>query len=164
MLYAPSNAAQVSCTQLPPSGFCIALLKDGTLRSWGENWDGFLGDGTVQSSVLPVSVKLPAGVRVRKVSTAGSCPVALAEDGRLYHWSLRSCRALADEGSSTPKAFASISSVDDFGVEPFGHRITVVRSDGSVWSWGGNESGTFGDGRTGTSTRTPVKAVGVNLN
>ncbi len=37
-------------------GQSLALLSDGAVMAWGLNWDGQLGDGTVQSSYTPIAV------------------------------------------------------------------------------------------------------------
>jgi len=46
-----------------PGGHSIALLDDGTLRSWGLNDAGQLGDGTTENRTAPVPVANVAGVR-----------------------------------------------------------------------------------------------------
>ncbi|MCM3571360.1 RCC1 domain-containing protein [Neobacillus mesonae] len=38
------------------AGYNLALLFDGTVRAWGYNGDGELGDGTYDSSNVPVQV------------------------------------------------------------------------------------------------------------
>ncbi len=37
-------------------GQSLALVGDGAVMAWGLNWDGQLGDGTVQSSYAPIAV------------------------------------------------------------------------------------------------------------
>jgi alpha-tubulin suppressor-like RCC1 family protein len=38
------------------SGQSLALVGDGAVMAWGLNWDGQLGDGTVESSNAPITV------------------------------------------------------------------------------------------------------------
>ena len=37
-------------------GCSFALMSDGTMRSWGGNWHGGLGDGTTTLRVKPIKV------------------------------------------------------------------------------------------------------------
>ena len=37
--------------------YSIAVMQDGTLRAWGENGYGMLGDGTTEERWIPVSVE-----------------------------------------------------------------------------------------------------------
>src|SRR6185295_103704 len=59
----------------------LALLRDGTLRAWGGNEWGMLGDGTHVSRPLPVAVTGVTGLsRVVAVSSGGLHSLALDAD------------------------------------------------------------------------------------
>jgi hypothetical protein len=60
-----------------------ALLTDGTLRCWGLNGQGQLGDGTVTSSSTPVTVGLTG---VAAVSGGGYNTCAVLADGSMQCW------------------------------------------------------------------------------
>jgi len=59
--------------------FSMALMRDGTVKSWGYNGFGELGDGTTLSHNAPVSVMALTGVTA--LSVAHSHTVALKTDG-----------------------------------------------------------------------------------
>jgi len=44
------------------------------------------------------------------------------------------------------------------------NHVLAVRSDGTVWAWGGNDSGQTGNGTTGGNVLAPVQVPNVNLN
>jgi Regulator of chromosome condensation (RCC1) repeat len=46
--------------------------------AWGDNGFGELGDGSTAQSDLPVSVKLPAGVRIGRISCGPGASNGLA--------------------------------------------------------------------------------------
>ena len=61
---APASAAPAQTRPLPAAtgvNGTLALLPDGTLRAWGENDYGQLGDGTETRRKAPVRVKGPGG-------------------------------------------------------------------------------------------------------
>ena len=38
-----------------------AITTDGSLYTWGGNWDGQLGDGTMEDKSVPTKIEIPAG-------------------------------------------------------------------------------------------------------
>src|SRR5579859_1626681 len=71
----------------------LALLHDGTVRAWGDNEDGALGDGThtgpetclsTPCSTKPVEVSGLSGVTA--VSAGGGFSLALLGSGKVSSW------------------------------------------------------------------------------
>lgn len=64
--------------------FSIALLSDGTLRAWGGNDKGQLGDGSLQQTGTPTQV---VGLsEVTQVAVGGLHDLALRKDGTVWSW------------------------------------------------------------------------------
>jgi len=61
-----------------------ALLRDGTVRSWGRGVEGELGDGSIANRAVPTQVANLAGVV--KISGGGESAYALDRQGRLWAW------------------------------------------------------------------------------
>ena len=62
----------------------LALMKDGSVRAWGLNRYGQLGDGTTQNRNQPTTV---AGVRnAVAIAAGGNHSVALLADGTALEW------------------------------------------------------------------------------
>src|SRR5690606_6496950 len=66
----------------------LALLADGSLRSWGMNAAGQLGDGTQVRRTSPVSVT--GGNSFIGIAAGRNMSYAIREDGTLWAWGLNS--------------------------------------------------------------------------
>lgn len=66
------------------SGHACAVLADGTVRCWGKNDLGQLGDGTQTDSTNPVSVKGLNNAAVINAGDKSTC--ALLQDGTMQCW------------------------------------------------------------------------------
>ena len=76
-----SNAVQVAASE---SNSC-ALLVDGTAQCWGDNSYGQLGDGSTDSSWVPIAVPNLTGI-VQIVTWFHTC--ALLIDGTVMCWGM----------------------------------------------------------------------------
>lgn len=65
-----SGVSAISATYA--SGY--ALMTDGSLRAWGWNGSGQLGDGTTTSRITPVSITIPAGRSITRLADTNSAP------------------------------------------------------------------------------------------
>jgi alpha-tubulin suppressor-like RCC1 family protein len=68
------------------NGQTLALLSDGSLWSWGDNWAGQLGDGTRASRAAPVRFRAPRGVTYRNLATGSATAYAVTTTGDVYAW------------------------------------------------------------------------------
>lgn len=137
----------------------IGLRADGSLRSWGANDDGQLGDGTVEPRSDAVTPLGPTDVATFAVG--GDHAVALRANGEVWTWGANDRGQLGD-GSTTPRAtpqpVAGLGPARAAAANLFAmSRSTVVLADGTVWSWGSNLHGQLGDG-TILTRLTPVQA------
>ena len=141
-----------------------ACLNDQAL-CWGNNWDGQLGDGTNDDSLVPVKVQgLVADINypVMEVDTGDdrSCAILLDKSfGRtmVLCWG----DAYLGNGTSSSSNTPVIVSLGDDTVHiSVGYSHTcVVTSDYQVKCWGENYYGQLGDGTT-VNRRFPVSVVG----
>ena len=135
--------------------FSMALCADGTVAAWGFNYDGELGDGTGFDSDVPVAVDTTTALNGRTVVaiTAGdSHALALCADGTVASWGYNGDGRLGDNSTTdrwSPVAVVSNGVLTGKAVVAisagFGHSLALC-ADGSVVSWGANESGQLGDG------------------
>ncbi len=66
-------------------GHVMALLADGTVRAWGHNGYGQIGNGLAGGYQL-VPVKIPSLTRVTGIGAGGYRSFAVTSDGQLWHW------------------------------------------------------------------------------
>jgi alpha-tubulin suppressor-like RCC1 family protein len=144
------------------SQFSCALLKEGVVKCWGQNFSGNLGTGdTVATNAPTIAVPLPAPAR--EVATGALHVCARVEGGDVYCWGGNYTGSLGiGPGPDQPLPTAPV----DFG----GRRAKAIASgalhscavlgNGTVRCWGENTVGQLGDG---TVTNSGVPAAPVAL-
>jgi len=122
----------------------MAITSCGTLWGWGENGWGQLGDGTWQHRFSPV--RIMDGVAF--VATYAYATMVITIDGRLYEWGEMLQSRYSDEEESAAHLLAPRFVMDDvLAVNMSYTHNMALRTDGSLWAWGGsNASGQIGDG------------------
>lgn len=154
----------------------LALDADGFVYSWGENYGGALGQGGGPFDLTcadkrglaadaPVEM-VPSILRPRRIPTLANIkalsgdntPTALSFDGRVYRWGryVDEYGNRADE--STPQLFSLIAGVTR--ISSTDDTTFALRRDGTVWGWGANTTGSFGDG-THSVKMPPQQVAGV---
>jgi alpha-tubulin suppressor-like RCC1 family protein len=148
----------------------VALKSDGSVWDWGDDFHGELGDGSSGLGALsstPVQVLGPGGVGtlsgVTAIAAGREHNVALRFDGSVWAWGDNSGGQLGDGSTSDrstpvqvlgPGGVGTLSGVTAIAAGQ-AHSL-ALRSDGSVWAWGGQY---LGDGSVSGSV-TPVQVVG----
>jgi alpha-tubulin suppressor-like RCC1 family protein len=137
-----------------------ASFADGSLRCWGENSAGQLGDGTVSLSLVPTKA-LATGVQSVTAGQDFTCVTILADE--VQCWGNDSQGQLGD-------GVAHVDSYFPVTVNPLPAGVLEVRSgqghtcslqiSGAVYCWGQNSRGQLGNGLIGWSG-SPVKVVGL---
>ncbi|MCU0692106.1 MAG: hypothetical protein MUF54_11950, partial [Polyangiaceae bacterium] len=120
-----------------------AVLREGTLRCWGANEAGQLGDGTtvprsrgVQPTGLTDAVSVVLG-------DAHSC--GLTRRGEVWCWGANASGQLGDGASSDRLSPTRIQTLKDVErVHAFACGAFARLRDGSVYGWGCNEGGQMG--------------------
>lgn len=145
----------------------LALASDGTVRAWGSNTFGQLGDGTKTSRDTPAPVLAGgalAGKTVVSIAAGAFHSLALCSDGTVAAWGYNNHGQLGN--GSTTLATTPVA-VDASGVLA-GRKVVAISAgayhslalcaDGSVAAWGFNGTGALGDGTTLNRTA-PVMVI-----
>lgn len=156
----------------------VVLKSDGTVWAWGYNYHGELGNGTKTgntANATPGQVMTAAATPLTGISVVRGGfwhTLALKSDGTVWAWGNNDYGQLGN-GSVTSSyggvAYAAqVTGLSNVVAIAAGHWHSVaVKSDGSVWTWGlnntswdANRNGQLGDGTT-TTRLTPVRVLGV---
>lgn len=141
------------------SAHSCALMADGTVRCWGNNGDGQIGDGTTTNRPSPTTVPGVASVVGLDSGSGHTC--AVSDSGTLWCWG-RNVDGQVGSGSTlaSVRSPAAISlGAPVAGVSAGSAHTCAATSSGSAFCWGdgGNQ---IGDGSSATSDRrSPVAVV-----
>ena len=128
----------------------LALLGDGTVRAWGYNVAGEVGDGTVIQRGTPVPVP---GIRKAVAIGAGSSlSVALLDDGTVMTWGEHAAGQLGRRAPDTgpnpiPAAAEGVKGIRAIAVGAM--HVLALTDAGTVMSWGNNAASATGNGTGG---------------
>ncbi|HRU45471.1 MAG TPA: chromosome condensation regulator RCC1, partial [Spirochaetota bacterium] len=138
----------------------VALKLDGSLWAWGYNSSGQLGDGTIENKLSPV--RIGVSTDWASVSCGRDHTIALKLDGTLWTWGNNGFGQLGDGTTGSNKSSpVQIGSSTDWASVSCGISHTVaIKSNGSLWAWGYNNSGRLGDGTTANKS-SPIQ-IGVS--
>jgi alpha-tubulin suppressor-like RCC1 family protein len=138
----------------------VAVLSDATVRSWGTNISGEVGDGSGTEKRTPTVV--PGLSNIVAVDCGVSFTLALRASGTVAAWGYNAQGQLGDGSSNNNRPTPiTVSGLDHVVAVAAGldHSL-ALKSDGTVWAWGDNATGQLGDG-TNTRRTTPVQVSGL---
>jgi alpha-tubulin suppressor-like RCC1 family protein len=135
-----------------------ARLSDGTMRCWGGNSHGQVGDNTTTNQMRPMVV---VGLRdVIQIGVGLSHACALTADRTVRCWGENGSGQVGD-GTNTdrtaPVAVSGLRGVQQVGTGALYN--CAVLQDHSAHCWG---TGPLGNDTTSTTSRTPVEVTGLN--
>lgn len=144
------------------SRFTCALTLDRTVKCWGSNYSGQLGDGSTTTRYEPVDVS-GLGNGISAVATGGTHTCAILPTGGIKCWGSNSQGQVGNATASSQTTFpVDVSGIngDTLSVSLGANHSCVLLNGGSVKCWGANSVGQLGDG-TMTQRRTPVDVIGL---
>jgi len=142
----------------------IALSSDGTVYTWGYNYNGQLGNGSVTDSNFPVAVDTSgvlSGKTITQVAAGIEHTIALASDGTVYTWGRNIWGQLGTANNTdsnlpvTVNTSGVLSGKAITRVAAGGYHSVTLSSDGMVFTWGNNDYGQIGNANN-TSINMPV--------
>jgi alpha-tubulin suppressor-like RCC1 family protein len=137
-----------------------AIKTDGSLWCWGLNSSGQLGNGTYTSSRAPVQI-MSSGVS--SVALGGSHTCAVKTDGSLWCWGYSGflgdgVRGNFIGGETLGGSIPIPARIMLWGVSSVSlgaEHTCAIKTDGSLWCWGG---GWLGNG-TDIGSNTPIQII-----
>ena len=146
-----------------------ALKDDGTLWSWGYNYNGRLGQN--QASTLKASspVQIP-GTTWKSASNAYGATMASKTDGTLWSWGYNYFGQLgqnqtSSSGSNSYSSPTQIGSGTDWNGAQYTLKLGrifagAIKTDGTLYTWGYSNKGKLGHNEEATHYSSPTQVPG----
>jgi len=123
----------------------VALMKDGTVRAWGENRYGEVGDGTVEPRNSPVTVR---GVNSAIAIAAGDgYSLALLADGSVMSWGMAGAwlgRPTTGRRTADPVPARVPGASQVTALSAGAQHVLALTSSGRILAWGDENAGQVG--------------------
>lgn len=144
----------------------LALCSDGTVAAWGTSIYGMVGDGGFTDRRVPVAVNTSgvlAGKTVVRIAAGRRHSLAVCSDGTAAGWGFNGSGQIGNGQTLTSNPLPL--AIDQSGVLA-GKQIVALSggehfslalcSDGTLASWGNNNSGQLGNGLSYVPSTVPV--------
>lgn len=132
--------------------FALALTKK-TVKSWGHNASGQLGNGSRTSQSVPTTV--PRLANIKDIAAGGEHALAMNENGQVYAWGDNTYGQLGNSRTGDARAvpgrvqgLAKVKQVSagcDFSL--------ALLENGKVYAWGRGAYGALGNGTRATVSK-----------
>jgi len=133
----------------------LAIKKNGTLWTWGDNNKGQLGNGNTTNGGVPAQI----GALTTWLAVSGGYGFSLATktDGTLWAWGEAGYGQLGNGATVDKSSPIQVGALTNWlkvaGNYEAGYSI---KTDGTLWSWGKGDNGQLGVGNT-TNYSSPVQ-------
>ncbi|WP_212961125.1 Ig-like domain-containing protein, partial [Cohnella xylanilytica] len=146
----------------------VLALKDGYVYAWGFNFTGQIGDGSVYNDHFRPTLVIGGASgtelldHVKAIAAGDGFSLALKEDGTVWGWGANGGYQLGDGTTATRLSPVAVRGPDgqpltDIVAISAGNGFSLaLQSDGTLWAWGSNASGVYGNG-SWSQSNVPVK-------
>lgn len=152
-----SNATALSSTGVATR---CAVLQSGSIKCWGSNYAGQLGDGTTADSLVPLVIPGITNATEVAIGVYGSV-CAVLDTGSIKCWGANYWGQLGNGttiASAIPVTVTGITNAT--AIEAGSRSYCSILSSGSIQCWGENVWSQLGNGTT-TDSSVPVDVAGV---
>lgn len=119
------------------SNHSVALKTNGTLWTWGGNWNGQLGTSDAITRVTPSQVGMDSDWSL--VASGGAHTLAIKNNGSLWSWGLNNSGQLglgyANQTPVTVPTRVGTGSNWSMVAASYGHTI-ALKTNSTLWAWG----------------------------
>lgn len=139
----------------------LALKNDGTVWAMGSGTTGVLGDGTNNSSFVPIQTNTLPGVT--DIASGQNFGMVINSDSTVSAWGYGMSGQLGN-GSNTieysPVIVNNLTGITNLAQGSFSLCGIARKADGTLWVWGNNEYGQLGTGDGSlVSINSPIQLV-----
>jgi len=137
----------------------LAVMKDGTVRAWGENRYGEVGDSTVEMRNSPVAVRgITSAVAV---AAGGGYSLAVLADGSVMSWGMAGGwlgRPTTGRRTADPVPAVVPGASDVTAIAAGAQHVLALTGTGRVLAWGDENAGQVGHATPGRPGPVPTIA------
>ncbi len=142
----------------------LAICSDSTVKAFGENATGELGDGSTTDRNIPTPVIGLTGIIA--VSGGGdqleAHSMALKSNGNVYAWGSNLYGGLGNGTTTSSMVPVQVLNMSNaIAIDAGGWHSVALKNDNTVWTWGWNTDGQLGDGTT-TDKTIPMQVAGLS--
>ncbi|MEL4106286.1 fibronectin type III domain-containing protein [Oscillospiraceae bacterium WX1] len=142
--------------------FGMALKADGTLKTWGKNQFGQLGNGSTTDSSSPTQVGGLNNVSYISAGANAGYAVKASQSGIVYSWGNNAYGQLGDGttiDSNTPIQVINLSGVSKLAGG--GNHVLALTTSGAIKAWGANDCVQLGNA-SWTNSNIPINVANMN--
>lgn len=140
----------------------VSLVSGGQVFAWGEGNRGQIGDGTDYYRIVPVMTRNLS--QIVQIDSGVRSSMALRADGTVWTWGLNENGQLGIGTLQNVNVPTRVTGLDGVHITAIsgglGYHSMALAEDGTVWTWGRNNSGELGDGTVEGKTA-PVQVQGL---
>jgi alpha-tubulin suppressor-like RCC1 family protein len=153
-------------------GHTAAIKTDGTLWLWGYNYQGQLGENTRTDRSSPIQT-IAGGTNWSKVACGGAHTAAIKTDGTIWVWGKNSYYGYGGGQVGDNTTVGKSSPVQTIAggtnwifVACGSDHTAAIKTDGTLWLWGGGNYGTSGElgDNTVINKSSPVQTIAGGTN
>ncbi|UUZ86749.1 hypothetical protein LJK88_19000 [Paenibacillus sp. P26] len=129
--------------------FSVALQRDGSVWTWGDNSKGQLGNSTYVQEYSPKFI--PDMPQITAIAAGGNHVLAVVKDGTVVAWGDNTNGQLGyGTSSGTLSRRVYVNFLSDIKAVAAGINFSLaLKNDGTVMAWGSNFYGQLGTGELG---------------
>jgi alpha-tubulin suppressor-like RCC1 family protein len=138
----------------------LAILKNGTIKAWGNNTNGQLGDGTIIQKNGPIIVNNLTDVI--SVAAGENFSLALLKNGLIKCWGNNDYGQLGNNTTTQISIPSTVLNIEHpIAISAGLNHSMALLANGTIKTWGRNNYGQLGNNTT-TNSIIPTDVIGIN--